>query len=187
MPTLKSQPSHDKNPPSKSSKVWHDGFSYTFHKTLKNGSHYRCSCWRSEKECNAILKVFDNNQVSASGEHTSGCSRRNDVLISGTISSGNKCTDHMYRWIEQRATDLHHLHDTPAVVRQDCVAHFTNEVGPSFYGLDKTHMRNLVYHAREKTFGGNTISKVETQYGGTNKAAFMSIAPLFLMMTRCSE
>ena len=52
---------------------------------------------------NAILKVFDNNQVSASGEHTSGCSHRNGVLISGTISSGNECTDHMYQWIEQCA------------------------------------------------------------------------------------
>ena len=32
-------------------------------------------------------------------------------------------------------------------------------------------MQSLVYHAQERTFGGNIISKVETQYGGTNKAA----------------
>jgi hypothetical protein len=144
---VKSQSSHDKNLQSKSSKVWDDRFSYTFHKTLKNGSRYCFSCWRSEKECNAILEVFDNTEVSAYGEHTSGCSPRKCVLISGTISSGNECTYHMYQWIEQHSTDPDHLHDTPAVVWQDCVAHFTKEVGPNFYGLDKTQMRNLVYHA----------------------------------------
>ena len=85
----------------------------------------------------------------------------------------------MYQWIEQRSTDSDHLHDTPAVVWRDCVAHFTKEVGPNFYGLDKTQMQNLVYHARERTFGGNTISKVETQYGGTNKAAFMWYSSTF--------
>ena len=94
---VKSQSPHDKNPQSTSSKVCHDEFSYTFHKTLRNGSRYCCSCWRSEKECNAILKVFDNNQVSASGEQTSCCFRRNGILISGTISSGDECTDHMYQ------------------------------------------------------------------------------------------
>ena len=52
-----------------------------------------------------------------SGEHTtSGCSCRNGVLISGTISSGNECTYHMYQWIEQHSTDPDHLHDTPFVV-----------------------------------------------------------------------
>lgn len=50
-------------------------------------------CWWSEKECNAILKVFGNNQVSAPGKHTSCCSHKNDVLCSGTISSDDEYTD----------------------------------------------------------------------------------------------
>ena len=40
-------------------------------------------------------------------------------------------------------------------------------------------MQNLVYHAQERTFGDNTISKGETQYCGNNKAAFMRYSSTF--------
>jgi hypothetical protein len=40
-------------------------------------------------------------------------------------------------------------------------------------------MQNLVYHAQERTFGGNTISKVKTQYNRTNKIAFMMYSSTF--------
>ena len=48
------------------------------------------------------------------------------------MSSGDECTDHMYQWIKECATDPEHLHDTPAIVWQDCFTHFTEEVGPTF-------------------------------------------------------
>ena len=70
----------------------------------------------------------------------------------------------MHQWVKERAPHPGHLHDTPAIVWRDCVDHFLKEVGPTFYGLDKSQMRNLVYHSQEQVFGGNAISKIESQY-----------------------
>ena len=73
----------------------------------------------------------------------------------------------MHQWVENHATDADHLCDIPDVAWHDCVAHFTKEVG------------NLVYHYRERTFGGNNISKVESQYSKTNKMAFLCFSASF--------
>jgi hypothetical protein len=78
-------PSHKKNPvavksnepsnaqPNKlvaQNKVWHENMSFTKHKVLKNGTQYRCSSWKSEPDCTAIL---NNDKIQCSGKHTPGC------------------------------------------------------------------------------------------------------------------
>jgi hypothetical protein len=40
-------------------KVSHEGMAFTKHKSIKNNNQYHCSYWCSEKECCAVLKVFD--------------------------------------------------------------------------------------------------------------------------------
>lgn len=129
-------------------------------------------CWWSEKEFNAILEVFGNSQDSAPGEHTSCCSHRNDVLCSGIISSVDECTDWMCQWLEQCATYPDHLHDTTAIIWQDYVTHFTEQLGQTFVAWINTKTK-FVYHARERTVEGKTISKVEIKYRRTNQYAFL--------------
>jgi hypothetical protein len=60
--------------------------------------------------------------------------------------TSHDCTDQMYQWVKEWATHPDHLHDTPVIEWCDCAAHFVKEVGPNFSGLDKSQMRNLVYH-----------------------------------------
>ena len=93
--------------------------------------------------------------------------------------TSNDCTDQMHQWVEECATPADHLHDTPATVWDDFVTHFMKEVGPNFYGLDKSQMRNLVYHSCEWVFGGNAILKIESQYSGTNSTAFLHYSSTF--------
>jgi hypothetical protein len=134
---------------SNENKVWHEDerMAFTKHKSLRDDSHLRCSCWCSEKECTAVLKVFDDGQVSISDAHATSCSHKNGVTVSSSLVStaGNVCKDRMHYWVENHATDADHLHDTPAVVWHDCVAHFIKEVGLDIYCycLDTSQLCNL--------------------------------------------
>ena len=40
-------------------------------------------------------------------------------------------------------------------------------------------MRNLVYHSRERIFGSNVISTVETKYSGNERTAFLRHSSTF--------
>eukprot|EP00804_Cyclotella_cryptica_P015763 CCRYP_013404-RA/>CCRYP_013404-RA protein AED:0.02 eAED:0.02 QI:514/1/1/1/0/0/4/3/393 len=153
-------------------KKWYNGFAFTLHKRLKNGSRLRCSSFRSEPECTAVLKEFDDGTTALTGKHAPGCLRRNGKQVPLPSTSSN-CSDQMHQWVEQRATHPDHLHDPADLIWRDCVAHFTEVVGPNFNGLDKSQIRNLVYHSREKTFGSNAIAKVESQYSGPSATAFL--------------
>jgi len=94
--------------------------------------------------------VFDNGQITSSSKHTPSCCHCNGVKVPVKMpETSNDCTDQMQQRVEEQATHPDNLHDTPAIVWHDCVAHFMKEVGPTFYGLDKSQMRNLVYHSRE--------------------------------------
>jgi hypothetical protein len=93
--------------------------------------------------------------------------------------TGNDCTDQMHQWVKEQAIHPDHLHDTPVIVWHDCVAHFMKEVGPNFSGLDKSQLCNLVHHSREQVFGGNAISKIESQYSGTSKSTFLRYSSTF--------
>ncbi|KAL3778828.1 hypothetical protein HJC23_002885 [Cyclotella cryptica] len=109
---------------------------------------------RSEPECTAVLKEFDDGTTALTGKHAPGCLRRNGKQ-------------------RPNAPNPDHLHDPADLIWRDCVAHFTEVVGPNFNGLDKSQIRNLVYHSREKTFGSNAIAKVESQYSGPSATAFL--------------
>ena len=52
-------------------------------------------------------------------------------------------------------------------------------VCPNFYGWDKSQTCNLVFHPHEQVFGGNAISKIESQYSGTNNTAFLRYSSTF--------
>ena len=55
----------------------------------------------------------------------------------------------------------------------DICYHFCETIRNDFKGLTKTQVRNLVYHACEGAFGGDATSKVESQYSGSDKTAFL--------------
>jgi hypothetical protein len=118
------------------------------------------------------LKEFDGGTMAFTGKHAPGCLRRNGKQVPLPSTSSN-CSDQMHQWVEQRATHPDHLHDPADLIWRDCVAHFTEVIGPNFNGLDKSQIRNLVYHSREKTFGSNAIAKVESQYSGPSATAFL--------------
>ncbi len=62
------------------------------------------------------------------------------------------------------------MHDTADVIWRDTVAHFRVIGGPSFTGMSKNQVRNLVYNARGCVFGGDVI---ECQYSGSVKTDFL--------------
>ena len=163
----------------KHAKVWHEGFQFTFHKRLKDGNRYRCCSHHSEAECNIVLKVCSNGETVVSGSHGTGCARKNGKKVEALPIESNDCTEQMHQWVEERSPQPDHLHDPPSVVIRDCISHFTNEVGPNFHGMEKAQMRNLVYHSRERIFGSNVISTVETKYSGNERTAFLCHSSTF--------
>jgi hypothetical protein len=163
----------------KHAKVWHEGFQFTFHKRLKDGSRYRCCSHHSETECNIVLKVCSNGETVVSGSHGTGCARKNGKKVEALSIESNDCTEQMHQWVEERSTHPDCLHDPPSVVICDCISHFPNEVGPNFHGMEKAKMRNLMYHSRERIFGSNVISTVKTKYSGNERTAFLCHSSTF--------
>eukprot|EP00956_Cyclotella_meneghiniana_P038747 scaffold159419_cov62-Cyclotella_meneghiniana.AAC.6 len=174
-----SNSSNSKAPTSKHAAVWHEGYQFTFHKRLKDGLRFRCSCQRSVKDCDIVLKHLSNGETVVSGSHGVGCDRRNGKKVETAPIESNDCTEQMHQWVEERSTEPDHLHDPPSKVIADCISHFTKEVGSNFHGMEKTQMRNLVYHSRERIFGSNVISTVETKYSGDERTAFLRHSSTF--------
>lgn len=175
--TSKSKSSNEST--TKHPKVWHEGFQFTFHKRLKEGNRYRCCSNRSVTDCDIVLKVLFNGDTIVTGSHGTGCARRNGKKVNALPVESNDCTEQMHQWVEERSTHPDHLHDPPSIVIRDCITHFTNEVGSNFHGMEKQQIRNLVYHSRERIFGSNAISTVETKYSGNDRTAFLRHSSTF--------
>jgi hypothetical protein len=76
--------------------------SFTKHKMLRNGTQCRCSSWRSEQDCTAILKVFDNGEIKCFGKHSPGCCHHNGMKLTVKIpETSHDCTDQMYQWVKE--------------------------------------------------------------------------------------
>ena len=174
-----SKSSNSNETTSKHAPVWYEGYQFTFHKRLKDGLRFRCSSHRSDNDCNIVLKHLSNGETVVSGSHGPSCARKNGKKVEALPVESNDCTEQMHQWVEERSTDPDHLHDPPSKVIRDCISHFTKEVGSNFHGMEKAQMRNLVYHSRERIFGSNVISTVETKYSGNDRTAFLRHSSTF--------
>ena len=67
----------------------------------------------------------------------------------------------MKNFVEEHATSNDHRTDRPNKIWNDTVAHFRFIMGPNFRGMTKSQVQSLVYNVRERSFGGDVISKVE--------------------------
>ena len=58
------------------------------------------------------------------------------------------------------------------------VDHF-KAINPNFAGLTKEQMTSLVYNTRRDNIGGDAVRKVEAEYSGSTKSAFLRKSLLF--------
>ena len=79
----------------------------------------------------------------------------------------------MKNFVEECATSNNHCTDLPNKIWNDTVAHFRSIMGPNFQGMTKSQVRSLVYNVRERSFGGDVVSKVEQLYTGDIKNSFL--------------
>ena len=159
---------------------------YTFHKHLSHGGQwFICSCFRAKDikgKCTAYLKVYTNKaeeEIELVGDHAPGCFHKN-VIRMEVLPKAEDYTNAMHQFVEERAVSNGHMHDTADVIWRDTVAHFRVIGGPSFTGMSKNQVRNLVYNARGRVFGGDVISKVECQYSGSVKTGFLRYSSTFV-------
>ena len=141
---------------------------------MKCSFHCNSAC----KSCNAFIKVLQNDDVTeaivSGGEHVPACITKN----SGPAQHHNQakdCTEVMKDFVEKRATSNDHHTDLPNKIWNDTVAHFRSIMGPNFQGMTKSQVRSLVYNVRERSFGGDVVSKVEELYCGDIKNAFLYV------------
>eukprot|EP00804_Cyclotella_cryptica_P019805 CCRYP_009698-RA/>CCRYP_009698-RA protein AED:0.16 eAED:0.16 QI:838/1/1/1/0/0/5/278/686 len=161
----------------------HDEMSYTFHKMLSNGwQRFKCSCFRAKDVaglCNAYLKVLpkdDEDHIVRGGNHAPACLKHNShkVLVNAEIvDKAQDVQDAMYQFVEERCTSIDHRSDSLEVIWNDTCKHFREIAGKNYIGMTKSQVRKLVYNAGDRCFGGDVISKVEAQYSGSNKTAFL--------------
>ncbi len=152
---------------------------YTFHKFLSKGwIRMKCSFHRNSacKNCNAFIKVLQNDDgteaIISGGEHVPACITKN----SGPAQHHDQakdCTEVMKDFVEKRATSNDHHTDLPNKIWNDTVAHFRSIMGLNFQGMTKSQVRSLVYNVRERSFGGDVVSKVEQLYSGDIKNSFL--------------
>ena len=76
----------------KHSKVWHEGFQFTFHKRLKEGNRYQCCSHRSVADCNITLKVLFNGETIVTESHGTGCACKNGKKVEALPIESNDCT-----------------------------------------------------------------------------------------------
>ena len=89
-----------------------------------------------------------------------------------------KAEDHtnaMHQFVEERAVSNSHMHDTADVIWRDTVAYFRVIGGPSFIGMSKNQVRNLVYNAHGHVFGGDVC-----QYSVSIKTGFRRYSSTFV-------
>ncbi len=60
------------------------------------------------------------------------------------------------------------------------MAHFRESLGSNFNGMTKNKAKSLVYNARERSFGGDGISKTEQLFSGSEDRAFLREHRLFV-------
>ena len=129
----------------------HGGFQFTLHRTNEDGSkQMRCFCHRAEKKCNAAIKVMPDGAVIPHGEHAPGCMRWNGIDLSsvnGATILNDDVQDLMHQWVEKQAVSSDHIHQPPKSIWQDCVAHFCEHYGKSFFGRSCYQVSKLVYNA----------------------------------------
>ncbi len=56
---------------------------------------------------------------------------------------------------------------------KETVKHFRELGGGNFQGLSKMQVTSLVYNTRRDNIGGDAIRKVEAEYSGSKKSAFL--------------
>lgn len=86
---------------------------------LSNGNRYLSSSHCSEKGCDAVLKVLQNEKILYAGNNMGGCACRNEVVVLASAISSKNCTDAMQQCIGENETSNDDLHDSPVVVIHD--------------------------------------------------------------------
>ena len=154
-------------------------YRYTYHKTLARGVvRMKCSYHRNDncKGCSAYVKITpkdDGTEVIISeGSHAEACEAMNGRKVQ--VTGGAKdCTIAMKQFIEERCVSDKHRTDLPDKIWNDTTEHFRNKVGSNFTGINKNQARTFVYSTRERSFGGDVISKVEQLFSGSEDKAFL--------------
>ena len=100
-------------------------------------------------------------EIELVGEHAPGCFHKN-VIRMKVLPKAEDYTNAMHQFVEEHAVSNGHMHDTADVIWRDTVAHFRVIGGPSFTGMSKNQVRNLVYNAHGHVFGGDVISNKKT-------------------------
>ena len=68
---------------------------------------------------------------------------------------------------------MDHCSDCQEVIWTDTCRQFREIAGKKYILMTKNQVCKLVYNACDHCFGGDVISKVETQYSGLNKTEFL--------------
>ena len=99
--------------------------------------------------------------------------------VNGATILNDDVQDLMHQWVEKRAVSSDHSHQAPKSIWQDCVAHFCEHYGESFFGLSCYQVSKLVYNARQAAFGCNAMAKVEQLYSSCKGKAFLQYSAVF--------
>ena len=167
-------------------KIKNTFYRYTFHKDLANGCYrMKCSFYRNTKckGCTAFVKVYPKGdgteRIISDGTHAQACEGLNGRKVQ-VHDASKDCSVAMHQFIEERCVSEQHRTDLPEKIWNDTMAHFRESLGSNFNGMTKNKAKSLVYNARERSFGGDGISKTEQLFSGSEDRAFLREHRLFV-------
>ena len=135
------------------------------------------------KGCTAFVKVCpkgDGTEIIISdGTHAQACEALNGRKVQ-VHDASKDCSVEMHQFIEERCVSEQHCADLPEKIWNDTMAHFRESRGSNFNGMTKNKAKSLVYNARERSFGGDGISKTEQLFSGSEDRAFLREHRLFV-------
>ena len=118
-------------------------------------------------------------RIISDGTHAQACEALNRRKVQ-VHDASKDCSEEMHQFIEERCVSEQHRTDLPEKNWNDTMAHFRENLGSNFNGMTNNKARSLVYNVRERSFGGDGISKTEQLFSGSEDRAFLREHRLFV-------
>jgi len=139
---------------------------------------FNCKHWRTFK-CPRQVRLNALGQVVATGEHLPACFFKNGLQPPSSdeiAAMGHDYAHEMRAEVTKLAEETRIKADD---IWQQVNHNFIKKGGQNYQGMRKHQVKKLVWHLRREQHGTDQVQKVEMEYGGTKREAFLRHSSVF--------
>ena len=158
-----------------------NGIPCTLRSESAKGTLYYCKHARTHKGCTRQVHVNFLGQTITKGEHQPACFFKNGLTLPAGVHKlygdiGKDYTAEMHARVLKIAVETKDsANDIWCQVRTE----FIQKGGENFQGMRRQQVEKLVWAHRREVTGVDQVQKVEVEYGGTKRQAFLRHSATF--------